>query len=140
MPLRVHGTVPLLVLLSGFGYSLGSETLPAWIPDRSSTTTKGGSTPAGAGSPHEQADRGADEREPRDLDVLRHGGLPRLLGESPPTPDRHPPRQNRVRLRDGCKHHAVITARQDQVDNVAGDGLLGDVGVQARTEAAAAQR
>ncbi|MER6999177.1 site-2 protease family protein [Streptomyces sp. NPDC000410] len=31
VPLRVHWTVPLLVVL--FGYSLGSQTLPAWIPD-----------------------------------------------------------------------------------------------------------
>ncbi|MFB7369491.1 site-2 protease family protein [Streptomyces sp. NPDC056222] len=36
VPLRVHWTVPLLVLL--FGYSLGSQTLPVWIPDRSTTT------------------------------------------------------------------------------------------------------
>lgn len=36
VPLRVHWTVPLLVIL--FGYSLGSQTLPAWIPDRSSAT------------------------------------------------------------------------------------------------------
>ncbi|UUU22812.1 site-2 protease family protein [Streptomyces sp. DSM 40750] len=33
VPLRVHWTVPLLVLL--FGYSLGSRTLPAWVPDQS---------------------------------------------------------------------------------------------------------
>ncbi|AWI27484.1 site-2 protease family protein [Streptomyces sp. ICN441] len=33
VPLSVHWTVPLLVFL--FGYSLGSQTLPAWIPGRS---------------------------------------------------------------------------------------------------------
>ncbi|WP_282697315.1 site-2 protease family protein [Streptomyces sp. CC208A] len=33
VPLRIHWTVPLLVLL--FGYSLGAQTLPAWLPDRS---------------------------------------------------------------------------------------------------------
>ena len=33
MPLRFHWTVPLLVML--FGYSLGGQTLPAWVPDRS---------------------------------------------------------------------------------------------------------
>ncbi|MFD7278537.1 site-2 protease family protein [Streptomyces sp. NPDC059862] len=30
VPLRIHWTVPLLVVL--FGYSLGSQTLPAWTP------------------------------------------------------------------------------------------------------------
>ncbi|RZB14323.1 site-2 protease family protein [Streptomyces sp. F001] len=35
VPLRVHWTVPLLVFL--FGYSLGSGTLPAWIPGQSAT-------------------------------------------------------------------------------------------------------
>ncbi|MET7715644.1 site-2 protease family protein [Streptomyces sp. NPDC005407] len=33
VPLRIHWTVPLLVAL--FGYSLGSRTLPAWLPGRS---------------------------------------------------------------------------------------------------------
>jgi Zn-dependent protease len=33
VPLRFHWTVPLLVML--FGYSLGGQTLPAWVPDRS---------------------------------------------------------------------------------------------------------
>lgn len=33
VPLRIHWTVPLLVIL--FGYSLGAQTLPAWLPDRS---------------------------------------------------------------------------------------------------------
>ncbi|MFD7444871.1 site-2 protease family protein [Streptomyces sp. NPDC059909] len=33
VPLRIHWTVPLLVVL--FGYSLGSRTLPAWLPGRS---------------------------------------------------------------------------------------------------------
>ncbi|MFI8520929.1 site-2 protease family protein [Streptomyces sp. NPDC085481] len=33
VPLRVHWTVPLLVVF--FGYSLGAQTLPAWLPDRS---------------------------------------------------------------------------------------------------------
>jgi Zn-dependent protease/CBS domain-containing protein len=33
VPLRVHWTVPLLVVL--FGYSLGSQTLPTWIPAQS---------------------------------------------------------------------------------------------------------
>ncbi|MGP4087958.1 site-2 protease family protein [Streptomyces sp. KR55] len=33
VPLRIHWTVPLLVVL--FGYSLGSQTLPAWTPDQS---------------------------------------------------------------------------------------------------------
>ncbi|MFF9016557.1 site-2 protease family protein [Streptomyces sp. NPDC014870] len=36
VPLRVHWTVPLLVFL--FGYSLGSQTLPVWIPDRPAVT------------------------------------------------------------------------------------------------------
>lgn len=36
VPLRIHWTVPLLVVL--FGYSLGSQTLPAWIPDQSNAT------------------------------------------------------------------------------------------------------
>ncbi|MEV0966956.1 site-2 protease family protein [Streptomyces sp. NPDC049910] len=35
VPLSVHWTVPLLVVL--FGYSLGSQTLPAWLPGRSAT-------------------------------------------------------------------------------------------------------
>ncbi|MFG2295427.1 site-2 protease family protein [Streptomyces sp. NPDC048603] len=35
IPLRMHWTVPLLVWL--FGYSLGSRTLPASVPDRSGT-------------------------------------------------------------------------------------------------------
>ncbi|GFH34579.1 site-2 protease family protein [Streptomyces pacificus] len=35
MPLSVHWTVPLLIVL--FGYSLGSQTLPAWTPGRSAT-------------------------------------------------------------------------------------------------------
>ncbi|WP_409467448.1 site-2 protease family protein [Streptomyces sp. HC307] len=35
VPLRIHWTVPLLVVL--FGYSLGSQTLPAWTPDQSNT-------------------------------------------------------------------------------------------------------
>ncbi|MBD0421585.1 site-2 protease family protein [Streptomyces sp. TRM S81-3] len=34
VPLRVHWSVPLLVML--FGYSLGSRTLPARVPDQSS--------------------------------------------------------------------------------------------------------
>lgn len=34
VPLRIHWTVPLLVVL--FGYSLGSHTLPAEVPDRPS--------------------------------------------------------------------------------------------------------
>ncbi|MEV6327864.1 site-2 protease family protein [Streptomyces sp. NPDC051909] len=33
VPLRVHWTVPLLVVL--FGYGLGAQTLPAWLPGRS---------------------------------------------------------------------------------------------------------
>ncbi|MER7404790.1 site-2 protease family protein [Streptomyces sp. NPDC000070] len=33
VPLRIHWTVPLLVML--FGYSLGSHTLPAGVPDQS---------------------------------------------------------------------------------------------------------
>jgi Zn-dependent protease/CBS domain-containing protein len=33
IPLRIHWTVPLLVIL--FGYSLGAQTLPVWFPDRS---------------------------------------------------------------------------------------------------------
>ncbi|WP_149827305.1 site-2 protease family protein [Streptomyces tailanensis] len=36
VPLRIHWTVPLLVLL--FGYSLGSQTLPASVPDQSNAT------------------------------------------------------------------------------------------------------
>ncbi|ALO12577.1 Peptidase M50 [Streptomyces venezuelae] len=36
VPLLVHWTVPLLVLL--FGYSLGSQTLPLWLPGRSNAT------------------------------------------------------------------------------------------------------
>ncbi|MBZ9643130.1 site-2 protease family protein [Streptomyces sp. PSKA30] len=36
VPLRIHWTVPLLVLL--FGYSLGSQTLPAAVPDQSNAT------------------------------------------------------------------------------------------------------
>ncbi|MDQ1012444.1 Zn-dependent protease/CBS domain-containing protein [Streptomyces sp. V4I23] len=36
VPLRIHWTVPLLVVL--FGYSLATQTLPAWIPDRSTAT------------------------------------------------------------------------------------------------------
>jgi hypothetical protein len=32
VPLRIHWTVPLLVML--FGYSLGSHTLPAGVPDQ----------------------------------------------------------------------------------------------------------
>jgi Zn-dependent protease len=36
VPLRVHWTVPLLVVL--FGYSLGSQTLPAMVPDQSNAT------------------------------------------------------------------------------------------------------
>ncbi|MBT2508348.1 site-2 protease family protein [Streptomyces sp. ISL-98] len=41
VPLRIHWTVPLLVVL--FGYSLGSQTLPAWIPGQSNATyTVGG--------------------------------------------------------------------------------------------------
>ncbi|MFC5637874.1 site-2 protease family protein [Streptomyces bullii] len=36
VPLRIHWTVPLLVML--FGYSLGSQTLPAGVPGRSDTT------------------------------------------------------------------------------------------------------
>ncbi|GCB43471.1 site-2 protease family protein [Streptomyces sp. NL15-2K] len=36
VPLRLHWTVPLLVVL--FGYSLGSQTLPAGVPDRSDAT------------------------------------------------------------------------------------------------------
>ncbi|AWK09097.1 hypothetical protein SSP531S_08530 [Streptomyces spongiicola] len=35
VPLSVHWTVPLLIVL--FGYSLGSQTLPAWLPGRSAT-------------------------------------------------------------------------------------------------------
>ena len=35
-PLRIHWTVPLLVML--FGYSLGSQTLPAMVPDQSNAT------------------------------------------------------------------------------------------------------
>ncbi|WP_370416078.1 site-2 protease family protein [Streptomyces fradiae] len=34
VPLRIHWSVPLLVGL--FGYSLGAQTLPAWLPGRSS--------------------------------------------------------------------------------------------------------
>ncbi|MEU6760498.1 site-2 protease family protein [Streptomyces sp. NPDC046685] len=34
--LRIHWTVPILVVF--FGYSLGSRTLPAWIPDQSPAT------------------------------------------------------------------------------------------------------
>ncbi|MGW0844618.1 hypothetical protein ACWD26_31680 [Streptomyces sp. NPDC002787] len=33
VPLRIHWTVPLLVML--FGYSLGSRTLPATVPEQS---------------------------------------------------------------------------------------------------------
>ncbi|MGW4914135.1 site-2 protease family protein [Streptomyces sp. NPDC004270] len=36
VPLRIHWTVPLLVML--FGYSLGSTTLPAAVPDQSNAT------------------------------------------------------------------------------------------------------
>ncbi|MBR8638867.1 site-2 protease family protein [Streptomyces tuirus] len=36
VPLRIHWTVPLLVML--FGYSLGSQTLPAMVPDQSNAT------------------------------------------------------------------------------------------------------
>ncbi|MFF4352597.1 site-2 protease family protein [Streptomyces sp. NPDC001530] len=36
VPLRIHWTVPLLVVL--FGYGLGSQTLPVWIPDQSNAT------------------------------------------------------------------------------------------------------
>jgi Zn-dependent protease len=36
VPLRIHWTVPLLVVL--FGYSLGGQTLPAWIPEQSNAT------------------------------------------------------------------------------------------------------
>ncbi|GAB2865342.1 site-2 protease family protein [Streptomyces deserti] len=36
VPLRIHWTVPLLVML--FGYSLGSQTLPARIPDQPGAT------------------------------------------------------------------------------------------------------
>ncbi|MBT2493515.1 site-2 protease family protein [Streptomyces sp. ISL-96] len=36
VPLRIHWTVPLLVVL--FGYSLGSQTLPAWVPEQSNAT------------------------------------------------------------------------------------------------------
>ncbi|MEU6944930.1 site-2 protease family protein [Streptomyces sp. NPDC046316] len=36
VPLRVHWTVPLLVVL--FGYSLGSQTLPVWTPAQSPAT------------------------------------------------------------------------------------------------------
>jgi Zn-dependent protease/predicted transcriptional regulator len=36
VPLRIHWTVPLLVVF--FGYSLGSQTLPAWIPEQSNAT------------------------------------------------------------------------------------------------------
>jgi Zn-dependent protease/CBS domain-containing protein len=36
VPLRLHWSVPLLVVL--FGYSLGSRTLPAGVPDQSDTT------------------------------------------------------------------------------------------------------
>lgn len=36
VPLRIHWTVPLLVML--FGYSLGSQTLPARIPDQPDAT------------------------------------------------------------------------------------------------------
>jgi Zn-dependent protease len=36
VPLRIHWTVPLLVML--FGYSLGSQTLPAGIPDQPGAT------------------------------------------------------------------------------------------------------
>ncbi|MFI7143239.1 site-2 protease family protein [Streptomyces massasporeus] len=36
VPLRIHWTVPLLVVL--FGYSLGSQTLPAMAPDQSNAT------------------------------------------------------------------------------------------------------
>ncbi|MET8677016.1 site-2 protease family protein [Streptomyces sp. NPDC004647] len=36
VPMRIHWTVPLLVVL--FGYSLGSQTLPAWIPEQSNAT------------------------------------------------------------------------------------------------------
>ncbi|MFJ8533585.1 site-2 protease family protein [Streptomyces sp. NPDC093591] len=36
VPLRIHWTVPLLVML--FGYSLGSQTLPATAPDQSNAT------------------------------------------------------------------------------------------------------
>lgn len=35
VPLSIHWTVPLLVFL--FGYSLGSQTLPAWLPGQSTT-------------------------------------------------------------------------------------------------------
>lgn len=36
VPLRLHWSVPLLVVL--FGYGLGSQTLPAGVPDQSDTT------------------------------------------------------------------------------------------------------
>jgi Zn-dependent protease len=35
VPLRLHWSVPVLVLVIGYG--LGRDTLPAWVPDRSST-------------------------------------------------------------------------------------------------------
>ncbi|WP_028814991.1 site-2 protease family protein [Streptomyces flavidovirens] len=36
VPLRIHWTVPLLVVF--FGYSLGGQTLPAWVPEQSNAT------------------------------------------------------------------------------------------------------
>lgn len=36
VPLRIHWTVPILVVL--FGYSLGNQTLPAWVPEQSNAT------------------------------------------------------------------------------------------------------
>ncbi|MFC8271861.1 site-2 protease family protein [Streptomyces sp. NPDC057271] len=36
VPLHIHWTVPLLVVL--FAYSLGSQSLPVWVPDRSPAT------------------------------------------------------------------------------------------------------
>jgi Zn-dependent protease len=36
VPLRIHWTVPLLVVF--FAYGLGSRTLPAWVPDQSKAT------------------------------------------------------------------------------------------------------
>ncbi|MEV4331805.1 site-2 protease family protein [Streptomyces sp. NPDC049597] len=36
VPLRIHWTVPLLVVL--FGYSLATQTLPVWTPDQTNAT------------------------------------------------------------------------------------------------------
>ncbi|WP_151484607.1 site-2 protease family protein [Streptomyces albicerus] len=36
VPLRIHWTAPLVVAL--FGYGLGSQTLPPWVPDQSDAT------------------------------------------------------------------------------------------------------